>query len=73
MNKSFAFIEEFEVKDGNVLSKIDLLDDETIIMSIVGDNNNDSIYNLHRAWVYPNRRYTVVNGEEIFEEIIDNN
>jgi hypothetical protein len=73
MSKSFLFTEEFDVIDENIISKIDLLDGETIVMSITGNNKNNLIYNLHRAWVYPNRRYSIVNGEEIFEEIIDNN
>ena len=69
MNKTFNFIEEYQNISGSIISKIELLEDETIIMSMSGSNENDLIYNLHRAWIYPNRRYMVVDGEETFEEL----
>jgi len=69
MNKTFNFIEEYQNISGSIISKIELLEDETIIMSMSGSNENDLIYNLHRAWIYPNRRYSLVDGEETFEEI----
>ena len=58
MNKAFNFIEEYQNISGSIISKIELLENETIIMSISGSNENNSIYNLHRAWVYPDRVYT---------------
>jgi hypothetical protein len=73
MSKTFNFIEEYQNISGSVISKIDLLEDDDIVMSMSGSNEGNSLYNLHRAWIYPNRRYTIVNGEEIFEKIINNN
>lgn len=71
MSREFNFIENYETNgDGITNSKIELIENGTIISSIVGINENDSIYNLHKAWVYPNRRYTIVDGVETFEELI---
>jgi hypothetical protein len=68
MSKTFNFIEEYQNISGSIISKIDLLEDENIIMSMSGSNENDFIYNLHRAWIYPERKYTLdESGNEIWE------
>ena len=68
MSKTFNFIEEYQNISGSIISKIDLLEDENIIMSMSGSNENDFIYNLHRAWVYSERVYTLdESGNEIWE------
>jgi hypothetical protein len=68
MSKTFNFIEEHQNISGSIISKIELLEDENIIMSMSGSNENDFIYNLHRAWVYPERVYTFdESGNEIWE------
>ena len=69
MSKTFEFTENYQLdENGNNLSKIELLEDDVIIMTHIGDNQDNQIYNLHMPWVYPNRRYMVVDGEETFEE-----
>jgi len=68
MSKTFDFIEEYQNISGSIISKIDLLEDETIIMSMSGSNDNNFIYNLHRAWMYPERVYTIdESGNEVWE------
>ena len=68
MSKTFNFIEEHQNISGSIISKIELLEDENIIMSMSGSNENDFIYNLHRAWVYSERVYTFdESGNEIWE------
>jgi hypothetical protein len=68
MSKTFNFIEEYQNISGSIISKIELLEDENIIMSMSGSNENDLIYNLHRAWIYPERKYTLdESGNEIWE------
>jgi hypothetical protein len=68
MSKTFNFIEEYQNISGSIISKIDLLENETIIMSMSGSNENNFIYNLHKAWVYPARVYTIdENGNEVWE------
>ena len=67
MSKTFNFIEEYQNISGSIISKIELLEDETIIMSISGSNETDLIYNLHRAWIYPDRKYTLdESGNEVW-------
>lgn len=74
MSKTFEFTENYQFdKDGNNLSKIELLENGVIIITHIGNNKDNKIYNLHMPWVYPNRKYSIINGEETFEEIIDNN
>lgn len=69
MNREFNFIENFEInKNGETISKIELIEDGEIVTSIIGANNDDMIYKLHFGWVYPNRVYKMINGEETFEE-----
>ena len=70
MSKTFEFTENYQLdENGNNISKIELLEDDVIIMTHIGDNQDNQIYNLHKSWVYPNRRYMVVDGEETFEEL----
>ena len=57
MSKTFEFTENYQLdENGNNLSKIELLEDDVIIMTHIGDNQDNQIYNLHMPWVYPNRR-----------------
>ena len=68
MSKTFNFIEEYQNISGSIISKIDLLENETIIMSMSGSNESNYIYNLHKAWVYPERVYTIdESGNEVWE------
>jgi hypothetical protein len=68
MNKTFNFIEQYQNISGSIISKIDLLENGTIIMSMSGSNENNLIYNLHRAWIYPERKYILdESGNEIWE------
>jgi hypothetical protein len=70
MSKTFEFTENYQLDEkGNNLSKIELLEDDVIIMTHIGDNQDNQIYNLHKPWVYPNRRYSVIDEEETFEEL----
>jgi hypothetical protein len=68
MSKTFEFIEEYQNISSSIISKIELLENDQIVMYVTGSNEDNQIYNLHRAWVYPERKYSLDNsGNEIWQ------